>query len=92
MPTNIKVEATTVRVIFSILETTEKALPRYLIPKAIIKEKIITGTPVPKAKSGGNSSASWEFKTRGISTPKNKTPLYGQKAKANIIPKRKDPK
>jgi len=40
----------------------------------MIKENKITGSPVPRAKIGGRSKPSEDFKTKGIKAPKNKTP------------------
>ena len=41
----------------------------------MIKEKMITGNPVPKANKDGSKSLSGELKTSGINIAKNKTPL-----------------
>jgi len=41
----------------------------------MIKEKTMTGSPVPSANNGGNNKLSLDFRTIGIKTPKNKTPL-----------------
>lgn len=60
--------------------------------KAIKIAKTITGKPVPRANSGGNNKPPAESTTIGIKTPKNKTPLYGQKAKAKSRPRANDPK
>ena len=75
----------------STFDTFEKTILIFLVLKARIKEKIITGNPVPKANNGGNKRLSFDFKTIGIKTPKNKTPLYGQKAKAKSIPNKSEP-
>ena len=68
-------EATAYLITFSTFCTILNAWLTFCIEKAIRKENIITGNPVPKAKTGGKSKLSDDFKTRGINTPKNRTPL-----------------
>ena len=91
MPVITNSEATTFLVTFSIFCTTRKALLTFCKLKAIKKANIITGNPVPKANSGGNNIPPVDFNTRGIKAPKNKTPLYGQKARANNMPSNNEP-
>ena len=51
----------------------------------------ITGKPVPKAKTKGRYRPEELEMVIGINIPKNSTPLYGQKAKANITPSENEP-
>ena len=88
----MKIEATPYLSHFSIFWTALNALPTVFILKTRSTAKIITGNPVPKAKRGGNNNPPMDLKVSGTRTPKNITPLYGQKAKANNMPNNKDPR
>ena len=52
-----------------------KILPILWAPKEINKEKIITGSHVPKANNKGMTKPLEDFITKGTRAPKNKTPL-----------------
>lgn len=54
---------------------------------AIKNANIITGNAVAIENANGSNKPSGLDKVIGISIKKYKTPLYGQNAKANIIPK-----
>lgn len=71
----MKTEAIPYLITFSIFCMTWKVRPSFSIEKAIKNENKITGNPVPRAKIGGSNKLSVDFKTKGIKTPKNKTPL-----------------
>ena len=88
----IKIKEAMYLVIFSILDTSVKTRPALAALKAMTTEKMITGKPVPRAKSGARNKPSLDFNIRGIKTPKNRTPLYGQNAKANNIPSNSEPR
>ncbi len=68
------------------------AFPTLDKENAINNEKIITINPVPTAKDEANVKTCFDWSINGIKTPKNKTPLYGQNAKANNTPNKKDPR
>lgn len=78
-----------IRMAFSILVTVLKYIPSFSMLKAITKAKRITGIPVPIENSKGIAKP--DLIVIGISIPKNKAPLYGQKANENKAPNRKAP-
>lgn len=87
----MNMKAAAKRMIISILCIARKALPIFWALKAITKEKIMTGKPVPSANNKGKSKPPEDPITSGIKAPKNKTALYGQNAKANKDPSRNAP-
>lgn len=57
----------------------------------MIKVKIMTGSAVPIAKRDGNAYPYADDKAKGISVPKNKTNIVGQKAREKRNPIKNEP-
>lgn len=56
-----------------------------------MREKMKIGRLAPKAKIGGRIIPAEDFIVKGISIPKNKAALCGQKANDKVIPNKKEP-
>ena len=79
------------RITFSTFVMALKYSPSFSMLKAITKANNITGKPVPKEKTTGKANPALVESVMGINMAKNKAPLYGQKAKANKAPNKKEP-
>lgn len=66
-------------------------LPIFETLKTKTNESNITGRPVANENTEGMTIPSEYDKARGISIPKKRTALNGQKAKAKIEPKKRLP-